>query len=903
MKILYNLNSNINIERKTPANFKGKEQLVKQITNPSKILSAVSAGTIAGIVSINNIDELKEFLSKQKLTSADGDYEEVFYEKNDIDIIAESYKKNPELVNTLVNMRTNISGTSAPRFDAIQIRAIVNESEHALETVKQLIQSKNITGNYTYEATDIINITNYYKKDPNFIKKIMDLKNQYSEGRMDPRFKKINDYTLLIEANEQNPMIVEELLKTPNLLAREIKDITKTFKTTEFFMDLKNSICKDKPYNPEVIRTLNKNIAAFQQPTQLHSIDQKKYLLKFFTETLPKDSIDIVKINIPEFDAKIYQIQMSLGLLKQECGETPKEQSLFIKNILGNKNSASDNILRNFDFAQYKKDGLPLKYSRNEFIKNINDILSKVNKSEQNIIMSHFGLIPGNDGFDGIIIDKPFNNKTVSLEAQEAANKIQKEIKLFTTENKVVTGNADADKILTSLVQGLPEFTSVIGKKQHGKHAYSVDIHTLKVLQSAMNHPLYNSLSDNSKMVLKFSILFHDLGKKGAVVDQGHAFLSANYADTILQKFPFKEDLKNRITDIVENHHWNEAYSYNKTPAHNIAAHCRYNQDIMIYEIFSKSDFENISDTFHLENTKNISNQKDFNTFMEYRMIPIYESFSKMRSQANFVFHTQILKNGKNFPVESKKINGEEISVNVLDLNKLNETDNLEEYGFAPGTTVENADFLVHATSELEETYGLLKNYYNKVALSNSLINKKKSLTVKSYGFIVTSPQANISIAHNENLSTGTKRGFQDFENILFLEENLRNNIKLKRFEKRRTFLRDIFLKNLKEKGYEFSETEFVILSNYITRKKYLTQINDIKIGEKLIYAKDIRAALMKCNQRMFIDKNKNNEVECYNPKIQGLFAKANSLEECPNEVILFAKKYNLPIILFPKEN
>lgn len=39
-------------------------------------------------------------------------------------------------------------------------------------------------------------------------------------------------------------------------------------------------------------------------------------------------------------------------------------------------------------------------------------------------------------------------------------------------------------------------------------------------------------------------------------------------------------------------------------------------------------------------------------------------------------------------------------------------------------------------------------------------------------------------------------------------------------------------------------------------------------------------------------------EVTSFNPAIEALYAKVNSLDECPEDFIELAHKYNLPIVL-----
>ena len=62
-------------------------------------------------------------------------------------------------------------------------------------------------------------------------------------------------------------------------------------------------------------------------------------------------------------------------------------------------------------------------------------------------------------------------------------------------------------EVLDGLIKGMPEFTAIVGKNNMEPYAFSVDIHTLKVLQSAMNNPLYQTLGDLDKTILKYAII------------------------------------------------------------------------------------------------------------------------------------------------------------------------------------------------------------------------------------------------------------------------------------------------------------------------------------------------------------------------------------------------------------
>ena len=89
----------------------------------------------------------------------------------------------------------------------------------------------------------------------------------------------------------------------------------------------------------------------------------------------------------------------------------------------------SETVLREFDFAQFGKEGIPLKYSRKEFNLNIENLLKDLSEEEKEILLKHFGLVKGDVGFEGILNNRPFENKKASEQARKIAQKIQKKLK------------------------------------------------------------------------------------------------------------------------------------------------------------------------------------------------------------------------------------------------------------------------------------------------------------------------------------------------------------------------------------------------------------------------------------------------------------------------------------------
>ena len=149
----------------------------------------------------------------------------------------------------------------------------------------------------------------------------------------------------------------------------------------------------------------------------------------------------------------------------------------------------------------------------------------------------------------------------------------------------------------------------IIGKVQHDTHAYSVDIHTLKILQSILNNDSSGKiLSEESKIVLYLSAIFHDFGKAGNIRHPGHELVSAREAEAILNRLSLSQNIKNRIINHVKNHHWftwfnqkisNVPGADNQLAIDELLKIFTTDQDLNIAKILAKADLENVNPTFH----------------------------------------------------------------------------------------------------------------------------------------------------------------------------------------------------------------------------------------------------------------------------------------------------------------
>lgn len=644
----------------------------------------------------------------------------------------------------------------------------------------------------------------------------------------------------------------------------------------------------------------------------IKSIDKQGYS---FLDSNDKHALLAVISKLGDTDKALFKkhgfnidtISKTLSGVKPNVKISSAQQREFLVKTLSNNNAKANKVFKEFDFAKYGTDGLPLKYSRKDFMNNVEDILNDLPTQDRVEILSHYGI--ENDNFDGLLNNRPFEDLSgYSPEFINAAKKVQSEIDKFTTKNEVDIPDKEVKEILDGLIKGLPEFTSIVGKQQHGTHAYSVDIHMLKVLQDAMNNPAYNKLSDKSKTVLKFAAILHDVGKAAGVVDSNHFRTSANYMSSILDKFNLPTEMKHQIIDAVDNHHWFGDFNTDKLSAQDVAAKCRRSGDLEVYKILAKADLANVSSTFHYRIT-GTSNKAEYDAFIDKKMSEVDVEIKKMNSNAPVVFDSKILNGGKKFPTKKVVKNGVEYNVRVLNLADLPEGMPLEKYGFVSGTTKENATFGVHFSDSPRESYDVITSDTRRLAqghpiFSYMLLKWGHAGRISQEGLIFNVDNSNTVIASSVNSVSGFKKNLREHSSPFFNDGSMVTNERAK--------ISNLIRKHLSENaGIKLSRDEYAeLFDKYLKSKKYITQIKeDVKIGDKVIKANDLKTAIEKAQETLFT-YNKSNEVDgsfdgnnemtTVDPVPVGLYSTKFRIEDCSPELLKMAEEEGLPIILNP---
>ena len=594
--------------------------------------------------------------------------------------------------------------------------------------------------------------------------------------------------------------------------------------------------------------------------------------------TITEDMNDVQKDAINKLKSLDYDTMLNNIYDNLHHTITPTEVSddaikSFSKGFLAN-NSNIETILGNTDFTKFSE-GIPLEYNRTDFLSDISNIIkSYPSNDEQIALFKKLGIEIIKDkngnitGYDGIINLDITPENTAEKELLDCATK-------FIKNNKIETGDNELDSVLNSLIEGFPEFINVIGKKQHETHNLSVDAHILQVLKEAVSNDAFNDLSDTDKTCLKLATVFHDIAKSEGVVDKAHPEASAFYVRNLLEKLPFSENIKDRVFELVKNHHWIEEYNTDTLTPDYTASLFRHKDDYTIAKIMAESDLKGVSDDFWQELKSSLDVE---------RQQPVVDSLNKINSSGQLVFTNKIIKENL---IPDVEYNGKKYK--VIDFTKQSTPDDLSKVGFEPGTTKDNLRLFIHMADDKNlDTVMHLSDVAQGSFLCASEISLEHKPTYWEQKFGVSLEAENINIANiaAENQGSGYGKDFNIFSEIITGKESYlsdyRNNIP-----------------QIIKAELNLSDDEYTELFEQFAAFKHLSQIKDNEMytfGDKSIQGSKIKEAIQTAQDSMISEEQ--NEANLYNPKVNAFVAKVDSIDEIPQEYLDFAEKYNLPIYL-----
>ena len=607
-----------------------------------------------------------------------------------------------------------------------------------------------------------------------------------------------------------------------------------------------------------------------------NSVSIKDPLLKY----LKKYNIDIKKV-----DNLVDKISKDIWIKENNIQTEKIYKNLLLKNIISN-DCLTENKIKQINLDNYKN-WIPLKYPREIFLKDIEKIITWLNKHDKTNILNYFNLNIENWKIEGI----PTISKTTIIKKEHITQikKIKEKIDFFTKKNESKISNPKTKKFFDIIIKWCPEFSTIIGKKQSTLHKYTIDIHTLKVLQNALNDKEYNKLDDESKIVLKFSILLHDFGKKEGIIDKKHPETSAKIATWILSKYNIPNHIKNRIIEIIHNHHRFEKYNKNKISTNYVNTIFRTPKDILIAKIMTKADLAWINDEiFDIIRQLNNEFNEDFNN----KRTKLIKKQNIRYENINLVTNTKFHKtHNRKFPYQDTTINNKKYKIPVLNLtdNKLQK--DLYKIWFDNHINKEDIRLFAHFNNKIKNLkifIALSSSPIAKSIQSLSLISYKKCKTYKNqiYWVVTDIDMANIAQASTTDIASGHKKDFKNFSKSLFS------------FWRTNTYVKDNFLHELKKYGIKLTKNEYMQLSKQIVDKQYKRGLHDnIQINNKIIKTEIIENALNASRDKLLEGKY-HNEIIAINPKVTALIARVSSIKECNQDFIKLSINNNLPIIL-----
>ncbi len=569
-------------------------------------------------------------------------------------------------------------------------------------------------------------------------------------------------------------------------------------------------------------------------------------------------------------DKEIERLQKLIETVISVTPVSKEATQQMMSRFFANNNPQLDTLLSTTNFAKFGKEGLPLKYSRKAFVDDLTKTLSNVSEAEKSDILTKLGIILiDNSGYDGIIDLSKLSSEGAEGEVLSLAIK-------FIKENSVATGDSELDEALNSLIQGMPEFINIIGKQQHQTQDFSVDIHILTVLKESMSNPEYQNLSDSDKTCLKFATIFHDIAKSEGIVDDGHAEICALYTRDILRKISLPIELKDRIYELVNNHHWLAGYNTGKASEGATAALFRRTNDLKIAQIMAEADLKGVKadGSFYAQFADALEDVKQ---------MPIQESIAKINQTGQMFLTSKI--------IDSRKIptvlhNG--VEYQVINFTDLAQGTDLQQYGFEPGATVDSLRLFIHMTNTPEITY-TLNDPVNEGFLCASFVSIKEHPTYggEKFGVSLEAEQVNIANAASENQGSGCGKDFSRFSNTIIGMDNISQ-------------YRRLVSDSIKD-ALCISDAEYAELFAQVQKYKYTSQLDniaEIKIGEKTFTGSQIKEAILSADDLMMKDPETHNEANLYSPKVNAVVAKVDSLDNVPQHLLEFAQAHNLPIYL-----
>lgn len=555
-----------------------------------------------------------------------------------------------------------------------------------------------------------------------------------------------------------------------------------------------------------------------------------------------------------------------------------------------------DNSIKSVDFNKVE---LELKIPRSVFVTKVTDAMKNLEPLEQRKVMDYYGFEIENGVLKGYPINLNNGDKLAeiaSMKTRKVVENIRPLVIEFSEKNpiKVTNASADFEKDLNDILQGLPEFRPMIGKAQHKTHAYTLDKHTLKVLQGVVSNPKFQNLSTEDKKILSIASLLHDITKTEGVRDLAHPMESAFDAYYIIQKMNLPEEQQLKIYELIKSHNWLDRLNNPKnTPemvqqiAQDIAFDSRHTNTFELAKILCEADMKAV--------------KKD-STFFEHHKKTLEQMSNLVDRYIKRIHTTQIVLPQTVIPKASKITGGTIKSANGIKNTVIymdNVGNDLSAYGFAQGTTKENWRGLVHALDNEQQMtkFNTFSTIDTEALLSTSYMDTKSYKVFRKQGFILDVNTNDIHAGYCSDFGTGYEKSIELLKSdYLFQGQRKANGLERNAWRSDRSRYRN-YIPDLIKKAMGVNDDEYMKLLEKIQGCKSLTDIE--KVDKK--FAEKLKQVFEEMESRKRSGGRQYNEMLVSRPKIQGVFAYDKPYERIPKFLRKYAQENDIPIIIFGK--
>ena len=708
-----------------------------------------------------------------------------------------------------------------------------------------------------------------------------------------------NDFPRIIQScldnkGNFNELAYQNLLKlkaSERFTMEQIVDFTSTLKGFSKYLDKTNinelSITEKRELLKELVKA---NASLFRNDF----MEALKILGYGETLLYPK--------NREEYCALLPKLIKSIGIDTKPLSKEIEGNYYVAMNRLMN----ADGVLSKIDFDN-ENINIGLKYSRNSFISDVEKLLETLTPTERNKAMDYFGfeLIQRSDGIlqmNGYPINVNNGAKMSEIADENTRNiieKIRPLVERFSNQNEIIIENNPAlAKELNDIIKAFPEFITIIGKKQHSTHDFTVDIHTLKVLQGIATNPRYQKLPDADKRILQIATLMHDLTKAENLIDKTHPQYSAYDTYYLLEKMELSESEKLKIYQIIKNHDWlerlNKSGSKSKEIARDIAFQLREGNLFEMASILAEADLKGVkaNDSFYIK----------YKSALEDGNIEVQKLVEELQKTSIYLPQTRIPKASEiKLDGERAKIEvttdeaGNQISNTVIYLDK---SMDLSQYGFADGLKAEDLNVLVHALNYENQSaiFQALGQVDSDALLSSSYVTYRKGNyhVFRTQGFILDVANTDIHAGTYMDFGSGYGKDLQTLKTQYL-------------FNGARKEFRNFFSQEFK-KILNLTDDEYLKLYNEIYDKTIL-ELDEThpEVAKKIRELFDAMEVHKRTHGRDY------NEILISRPKIQAIFWQGKvkdsdidkglrqkyTIDKVPEFLRKYAQENNLPIIYF----